>query len=174
MDTLDPAASALREKHPRTGGWQYRGAAPQLRPPASVWQKGRFLVVSSLDQAELPDGSGQSGPQWHLSISILGAARRARDEEVARALAVFGLAGAEEDNHEPGRARHFWLVVDPARRVECECKTTETVSVEPDGHRWSTPKEGPCSGCANALLTGMPCTLHGARSPSGAALRWVL
>jgi hypothetical protein len=48
---------------------------------------------------------------------------------------------AEEDNHQDGRARMLFLVVDPARRVDCECKATERVVVREDGYRYTVPVE---------------------------------
>ncbi len=150
---------------------------------ASAWRRREVYAVSSLQVAESPDGalnpdgSRLGIPQWQVSFSARGpggAPCRPRDEECRQALACFFMSGAEEDNHEPGIARHFWMPVDPKRRVDCECKTTERVVVEPDGHRWSTPKdeaEG-CNGCKNeaAVLaeTGLrvPCTLH-PRDPEG-------
>jgi hypothetical protein len=77
-----------------------------------------------------------------------------------RALAAFRMLDAEEDNHIPGRARHVWRPLDPAERVDCECKTTEVTVVEPDGHRWSNRRDGPCRGCEGASITGIPCPLH--------------
>jgi hypothetical protein len=107
---------------------------------ASAWEAAGLKAISAIEMAEAPDGSGETIPQWHLSVSVLSRTRRARGHEVRQALRDFGLEGAEEDNHEPGAARHFWMPVDPGRRVDCECKTTEEVVVEPDGHRWSRPR----------------------------------
>lgn len=144
-------------------------------PDGVVCRRGKLVVVSTLDVAELPDGSGEVGPQWHVSISIddLRRPRRATDEECERTLRDFDLVGAEEDNHEPGRARHFWLPVDPARRVECECKTTDEVIVEPDGHRWSNPRDATpetCHACRAArLIQGLSCPIHGPRARSSSS-----
>jgi hypothetical protein len=70
------------------------------------------------------------------------------------------MEGSEEDNHHPGIARHFWMVVDPARRVDCECKVGETVVKEPDGYKWSNDP-GACRGCDYArTFPGHPCPLH--------------
>lgn len=149
----------LRPK-PAAKGWRYVGAF-QVDGDASVYERGPVRVISALEVAEYPDGSGESGPQWHVSISRGG--RRPKPKEVARALRAFGLVGAEEDNHHPGNARHFWLPVDPGRRVDCECKVTEETIVEPDGYRWTNPRpgDGPCRGCEIGPLTGRPCPVHG-------------
>ena len=82
-----------------------------------------------------------------------------------RALRAFRLEGTEEDNPHPGVARHFWLPVDPTRRVECQCKTDETIVQEPDAYTWTNPVEGPCRGCELAsMLESLgitkPCPIH--------------
>lgn len=125
----------------------------------SAWLFGHVAVISALVNAELPDGSGELGPQWHISITRK--RRRPKDTDVRRALRAFGMVGAEEDNHHPGYARHFWLPVDPARRVDCECKAEETTIVEADGYRYTNPHDpAECRGCDFQRLTGKPCPLH--------------
>lgn len=102
------------------------------------WQLRDLTVFSTSADMELPGGG--VGPTWLVSVSCGGG--RATDREVRRALRAFGAVGAEEDNHEPGIARKFFLVADPAKRGICECKTDETTIVEPDGYRYSVAKEG--------------------------------
>lgn len=148
-----------RARFPLSPAWR----KVALVPGGAAWQLGPIRVVSTLDMAELPDRSGV-GPQWHVSVTS--DAHRPHQKEVRKALRAFGMAGSEVDNHEPGNAEHFWLPVDPAHRVDCECKTDETVVVEPDGHRWSNPKNGPCSGCRLERLIGKPCSIHQVHQPS--------
>lgn len=128
---------------------------------ATAWRCGPITVLSELANAKLPDGSGQSGLQWLVSVSFNG--KRPKDNHVRKALRAFSMVGAEEDNHHPGIARHFWRVCDPSKRVSCECKETELIQVEPDGYRWTTPKdvesEG-CRGCDYQDLSGKPCPIH--------------
>lgn len=126
----------------------------------SVWKIGKTVILSTLENAELPDGSGNKGPQWHISISSEG--QRATDKECAKALKSFGLLKAEEDNHHPGRARHFWLPIDPAARVDCECKTSEVQVTEEDGYTWSNARQdmGACRACEIAPITKVPCKWH--------------
>jgi hypothetical protein len=131
-----------------------------------MWQSGPILVASSLIVAEMPDGNG-TGEQWLVSVSAN--RKRPKPHHVRRALRAFDMTAAEEDNHEPGVARKFFLVVDPARRVDCECKTTEETIVEPDGFRWSNPKRESgeeCRGCQyQRLLGGKPCPIHATAAP---------
>lgn len=127
----------------------------------SVWYRSGVMVVSALEMADAPDGRGDMIPQWHISIA--GNRRRSTDVEVRQTLVCFGMMDAEEDNHHPGVARHFWLTVDPARRVDCECKTTEETIVEMDGYRWQNSKNpSDCHGCEISRETGgaVPCTIH--------------
>jgi hypothetical protein len=160
----------LREKRPRRNqGWMEMPCPREARwattLTASAWAKGAVRVISEMCNAELPGASGASGPTWHISVSRL--ARRPHDRDVEHALRDFGLTGAEEDNHHPGNARHFFLVIDPAFRGLCECKTTEDVIVDPDGYEWTNPKEFDpegCRGCEHARLLGArgkPCPIHG-------------
>lgn len=138
-----------------TGSWA-TDMGSQCRE-VSAWQRHRIRVISALQLADLPDKSGV-GPQWHISVSFHG--RRPSHDQVGTALRGFDMVGAEEDNHHPGVARHFWRPVDPAHRVDCECKADEKVIVEPDGYRWTNPLTGVCRGCELQQLTGKPCTLH--------------
>lgn len=124
----------------------------------SAWIRRGVMMVSALENAEAPDGSGETIPQWHVSMSSEGP-KRCTDVEVRQALACVGMTGAEEDNHHPGVARHFWMPVDPKRRVECECKTTEVVVTEPDGYKYSE-KIGACAGCELEVATGKKCERH--------------
>lgn len=162
------------ERRPRAGlGWEPQPGARVLDSmrregllvvALSVWQYKATRVISALEVAEYPDGKGD-GPQWHLSFSRAG--RRPGDHDLRRVQRAFGLVGLvfDEDNHHPGVARHLWVPVDPAHRVACQCKTDERTVVEPDGYRWTTPKDGPCSGCEFAALVGKPCFLHPVEMP---------
>ncbi len=156
-------ANRRRERFPKDGAWRPLPNAPVVVPggnivTASGWQSGLVRVISALELAELPDRSGV-GPQWHVSISRAG--KRPKPTDVRRALRAFGMVGAEEDNHHPGNARHFWLVVDPAHRVDCECKEDEITIVEPDGYKWTNPPDAAaCRGCEFEQTIGTPCPLH--------------
>lgn len=106
-----------------------------------AWVCGDISVCSSREP--LPDKrSGLVLPTFQVSVCKRG--QRPDDDAVRSALADFDMEGAEEDNHSPGRARHFWLV-DDGRKVqpECECKATEKTIVEPDGFRWQKERNVP-------------------------------
>jgi hypothetical protein len=116
-------------------------------------------VISTRVLAVYPDSEG-IGLQDHVSISC--AQHRPSVRQVTIALAAFGMVGTEEDNHHPGIARHFWRAVDPAHRVECQCKSSELTVVDRN-YAWTNPVVGSCRGCEYVALSGRPCPLH----PSG-------
>lgn len=124
----------------------------------SRWERGTVVALSALVRCELPDGSGRVGLTWHASVSRRGKRPLPRDVEHFRR--DFGLLGAEEDNHHPGAARHYFMPLDERERRDCECKATETTLTEKDGYRWTNPKDGPCRGCEYARLSGKPCPVH--------------
>lgn len=162
--------SEQQEKRPRGNEWtEIETPAPAIAPctgtvSASTWVYAKVRVISTLVMAELPDGSGELGLQWHISIARR--AKRPHETDVRRALRAFGMVGAEEDNHHPGNARHFWLPLDPSRRVDCECKAEEATVIEPDGYRYTNPHDpAECRACDFQRLTGKPCPFHGAASP---------
>ena len=153
----------LRERRPRGTAWEeipvpdVLGYFNDTIRAVSMWESRRVRVISALEAAELPDKSGV-GPQWHLSVTRGGL--RPRAEDVERVLTAFGMRGAEEDNHHPGNARHFWMPVDADHRVDCQCKAEEEF-LDDDGYPWTNPREGSCRGCEIAPVTGRPCPLHG-------------
>ena len=152
--------TAPAERRPSGAGWAL------LRSAAGVswWRSGGVTVGSELAVADYPDGSGV-GPQWLVSVSENGG--RPSRHALRAALKAFGMLGTEEDNHHPGIARHFWLPVDPSKRVDCQCKASE-VTVADGAYRWTNPVDGPCRGCELQGLTGRPCPLHPAPA-AGAA-----
>lgn len=126
-------------KRPWRSGWQ---RLPSLRDRIELhrwWHaRERLLVVSSAPVAEF---RGELRPQWQVSASkvfVGGHERRPTDDEVAFVLREFRIVGAEEDNHMPGLARHFWMLCDlaPGDEMGCECKEGEETVVEPDGFKW--------------------------------------
>lgn len=153
-------------RKPSGKSWFYLGIVLRDPEPRHGYVSGTLHAISSLIDAEMPDGRGDRGLQWLVSFTHK--KRRATNEQLRRGLRAFGMTSAEEDNHHPGHARAFFLVVDPARRVLCQCKADEQVIVEPDGYTWSNPRPEtgePCRGCSLARLTGTPCPLHKEPAP---------
>lgn len=149
--------SELSERRPRTREWSRAEFIPVPCVSASAWRAGEIYVLSTLIHADLPRGGGQ-GLQWHMSISRSG--KRPKPHQVRRVLRAFGMEEAENDNHHPGVAQNYFMVVDPAGRVGCECKVEEETIVESDGFRWTNPREGECRGCEYQATYGRPCPIH--------------
>lgn len=167
-----PSPRQPRELLPCTPGWReiptgawgdgWRSLPSVIS--VSAWQRGPACAISALELAEYPDGNG-FGPQWHVSVSRMG--KRPKPHDVRGVLRAFGIVAiCEEDNHHPGSARHFWVPVDPVRRVTCQCKEDEDLIVEPDGYVWTNPKDGSCRGCEFARLIGKACPFHPEALPS--------
>ncbi len=158
-----PPIQTRERRPPACTGWR-EVHVPKLCEgvvAASAWVYGKIRVISSLNIMQMPDNPAETGLQWHISVSRNG--RRPSDVDVLKARRAFHMKAAEEDNHHPGGARHFMLVCDPARRIDCECKETEEVIVDKGGYKWTNPKDpAACRGCAYALMTDgkKPCPLH--------------
>lgn len=128
----------------------------------SAWLSADGLrVISSLDVATLPGSDGLTGPTWVVSLSRQsGRDRRPTIEDVVRVADAFQMPAYDEDNHGPGISRTLFCPVDPRYRTACECKTDETLIVEADGYAWTTPTDGPCTGCYYETLFDLPCPIH--------------
>lgn len=144
-------------KEPNDRAWIHCARVPVANGGlGTMWQLGKIRVLSALEYAKLP-GQEVVGPQWHISITALGL--RPKHHHVRKALRAFGMVGAELDNHHPGNAQHYWMPVDPAARVACECKEDEIVVKEKDGYTWQNDPDD-CRGCELQRLLGTPCRLH--------------
>lgn len=98
-----------------------------------AWQGQGLFVISQVADVET---NGVSRETWIVSVTKQGALRRPTDDEMRRVRVIFGMIGADEDNHYPGRSRTLFMAVDPLYRAVCECKVEETTVVESDGYRW--------------------------------------
>lgn len=123
-------------KIPSTRLWK------EIPPPAHLQQhgarcykRGQTYVITQLADMEAPDGSGDVIPTWLVSVSTSGRTMP-RDRTMRAVREAFGMQDAEEDNHMSGIARDLFMCVDPARRVECECKVDELTIVRADGYRY--------------------------------------
>ena len=135
----------------------------------SAWRNGPVTVISELAYCKLPREGAGMGLQFLVSISANG--KRPKPHHVRKALRAFGMVGAEQDNHHPGVARHYWLPVDPEQRVTCQCKESEDVlddGQRGDSYPWTNPNDGgDCRGCEFERLTGKPCPVHAATEAVG-------
>ena len=125
--------------------WQYH-VSISVRPPLHVSNDVLALMRLATMFGAAMHGNTRDSKLVHdaLAPRPLAGERRATDEEVARILREFDMVGAEEDNHHPGLARHFWRLCElrPGEVVGmCECKEGETQVVEADGYVWSKVPE---------------------------------
>lgn len=127
-------------KRPLRGSWRRRPDFIFRGLRSEVWERKDLRVLSSLAPMEAPDGSGDVLPTWLVSVSRRGASMPT-DRDLERVRRDFGMKQAEEDNHESGNARKLFLVMDPARRVDCECNADERVVTRPDGYRYSVKED---------------------------------
>ena len=72
-----------------------------------------------------------------MSFSMRGQ-RHLTKKEMNRVIKDWKMEEFEEDNHERGIARKFWMAVDPKYRIPCPCKDEEIVT-EGD-YQWSRKK----------------------------------
>lgn len=118
---------------------------PSPIPTARAFLRDRVLALSEVAPMSAPDGSGDVLRTWLVSVSE-GGRWTPSNETMARVRRDFAMEEAEEDNHEPGLARKLFLVVEPGRRVACECKETERVIVRGDGYRYTRPIDAASEG----------------------------
>jgi hypothetical protein len=116
--------------------WKPLKTPQVLEAKARSWKCGGLLVISAVDLMTSPIDKEATTPTWHVSASRLNAV--VSDKDIAFVRKSFSMQDAEEDNHEPGRARHLFLQVELEHRADCECNDTEVTYVEPDGHRWKS------------------------------------
>jgi hypothetical protein len=64
--------------------------------------------------------------EWIISFSGAGGTVLP-NKKIKQYLKDFSFSDAEEDNHEPGFARKFFLAVEEKHRKKCECKDEEQV-----------------------------------------------
>lgn len=107
-------------------------------PEYTAWQKGKFCALSSsiyVSDEHLPPHW-----EWLVSFSVMGKAR-VSNNEIKQLLKDFSAENFEEDNHEPGIARKFFLAVDHKYRIPCPCKN-ETIVTDGE-YQYSKLKEQP-------------------------------
>ncbi|KKM86853.1 hypothetical protein LCGC14_1274790 [marine sediment metagenome] len=128
-------------KTPTASTWRRFPAPVDLaRQKVLAYRRGSVVVFSQVAPMKAPDGSDDVLPTWLVSVS-----QRDRsmptDETMEIVRRAFGMLTAEEDNHLSGISRDLFMVVDPARRVDCECKEDEITIERPDGYRYTQPRD---------------------------------
>ena len=103
-----------QRKKPEGFGW----FIIEVNDQWTAWQNGNICALSSL--VYLQDEHLPLHWEWLVSFSKTGS--RLSNEEIKPALKAFGVEDFEEDNHEKGNARKFWMAVDKKYRIPCPCK----------------------------------------------------
>ncbi len=67
-------------------------------------------------------------PHWEWIVSFSKNGRRITDLELVKPLKDFEMELFEEDNHESGIARKFWLAIDHKYRKPCPCKDEKIIT----------------------------------------------
>lgn len=91
----------------------------------TAWQNGHICALSSVvfvEDEHLP-------PHWEWLVSFSNMGRlRLSDYQVLKGLKAFNAENFEEDNHERGIARKYWLAVEEKYRKPCPCKDELVIS----------------------------------------------
>ena len=108
-------------KNPSGFGW----SLIEINEDFTAWQNGNICALSSivfLSDEHLP-------PHWEWLVSFSNMGRlRLSDKEIKPALQSFDALEFEEDNHESGAARKYWLAVLEQYRKPCPCKDEMTIT----------------------------------------------
>lgn len=121
-------------KKPSTLGW----SLVEINQEYTVWKIGEIFALSSVVWVE--DEHLPPHWEWLISFSAMGR-RRLSNKEISIMLPMFSAEEFEEDNHEKGVSRKFWLAVEKKHRVPCPCKD-EMVITEGD-YKYSVKKDKP-------------------------------
>ena len=119
---------------PISNQWTLTGFTP--RGITWIRWKGVGLYYAAISSVVLVKEAHHARPNYQWIVSFSRQCGRGPERIPNKVMAwikdEWNLNGWEEDNHEPGCARKFWLPVEEELRgVECPCKD-ETVVVEGD------------------------------------------
>lgn len=109
-----------KRMQPIAAGWWLE----KIDPEFTVWRKGLFKCLSSvvyISDEHLP-------PHWEWLISFSYSGKTLNDNQVKEVLNEWGALEFEEDNHERGVVRKFWLAVEHRFRKPCPCKDEKIIT----------------------------------------------
>lgn len=104
-----------QRKIPQGFGW----SVIEINENWTAWQNGNVCALSSVIQ--VIDEHLPLHWEWLISFSNMGKKVLSNDE-LKQPLKHFGAEEFEEDNHEKGIARKFFMAVEPRFRKPCPCK----------------------------------------------------
>lgn len=118
-------------RRPQGFGW----VVVEMNEHYTAWQNGIYCALSSV--VHVFDDHQPEHWEWLVSFSNMGK-QRLTNEQIKFCLKAFDAENFEEDNHESGIARKFWLAIDEKYRKPCPCKD-EMVITEGD-YQYSVKK----------------------------------
>lgn len=141
---MSEVALIVHPLRPRGGGWvqwptDTSGWETQPYAIERWYNRGEETQILTAIEIILPEGSTETRPEYHVSISGLkyGASKnyRCSDSRARWILKQFGLDGWFEDNHVPdGLVRNYWRpVAEPKVGEICACVEHEPAMREMQG-----------------------------------------
>ena len=119
--------SILPPKKPNNNNWQLRYDMSRYVDGFECYSyqhRDGFVVMSGLEVMSHA-GFYTNEPFYHVSITYFG--QRCSNSAAKKMMRDFDMQDAEQDNHFPGKARHFWLPVsDKLKGVPCPCKSNHS------------------------------------------------
>lgn len=121
---------------PDGGGWTFKQF---WKGDSMVWIKtnNRITAISSVVWVN-DEHEPEMHWEWLVSFSVVGYTR-VSNKDLKWILRDWKMEQFEEDNHESGIARKFWLAVDERFRKPCPCKD-EIIKSEGE-YEWSEKKD---------------------------------
>ena len=104
-----------QRRKPQGSGWRM----VDINENWTAWKKGGVYALSSVIEVE--DEHQPLHWEWMISFSYMGQ-RVLTNKELKKPIKDFCAEGFEEDNHEKGIVRKFFMAVEPKYRVPCPCK----------------------------------------------------
>jgi len=102
----------------------------------TAWQIDNICALSSvvfIEDEHLPPHW-----EWLISFSFMGKTRLT-NSQITTSLKAFDAEIFEEDNHEKGIARKFWLAIEEKYRKPCPCK--DEIIISEGEYQYSVKKQ---------------------------------
>ena len=115
---------------PQGDGWTFL----QFAAAGMAWQHRSGICAISSTIWVNDEHEPELHWEWLVSFSVMGQSR-VSDKRLKWVLKAWGMEEFEEDNHELGIARKFWLAIEPRFRKPCPCK--DEIILTDGEYRWS-------------------------------------
>ncbi|WP_339862279.1 hypothetical protein [Paremcibacter congregatus] len=104
-------------RQPNGAGWKFIG----LIEAGAGWRHSKGICAISSVAWVNDDHEPERHWEWLISFSVMGR-HRVSNKDLKWILKDWDMENFEEDNHEPGIARKFWLAIEERFRKPCPCK----------------------------------------------------